>query len=450
MNLQPNIKTAAAPNWSGWLSTYINGLYPLRRVLDGNLHSAVFLTECKGRAEPNAAIKMVPIERVTLAQLAHWQSASALSHPHLIEIFDAGLCRIGGHQFLFVVMEYAEQTLAQVLRQRALTAEEVCELLPPTLNALSFLHGKGLVHGHLKPANVLVVNDQLKLSSDGIRPAGAPRVDVAELSVYDPPEANRTNFASSGDIWGLGMTLVEALNQCPPRFDEQPLSACLPTNVSPALLDTVQQCLSLDAAVRPSASDLEVHLGFAPKAPLEPIAPVPEPPALPSPPQPATTLLESAGRRGPMPHMAAIVSVLVLAAVSAAWLLFRTHPHSRVAQQPVVAPVTAAQHPTAHLSEPAPTRASVIHVQLPKVPRQALGTIHGHFRIVVLVLVDHSGAVVKELVKSTGPSPYFARLAREAARQTTFTATNESGTREWLLRFEFTRGGVTAEVTTPP
>jgi hypothetical protein len=92
----------------------------------------------------------------------------------------------------------------------------------------------------------------------------------------------------------------------------------------------------------------------------------------------------------------------------------------------------------------------VIHVQLPNVPRKALGTIHGHFTIVVLVVVDHSGAVIRGLLKNTGPSPYFARLTREAAKQWTFATTDEPGTREWLLRFEFTRSGVTGEATPGP
>ena len=116
----------------------------------------------KGQVVSHAAVKIIPVERVTLAQLSHWRLTTGLLHPHLIQLFDAGLCQLGGRQFLFVVMEFAEQTLAQVLGQRALTADEVREMLPPTLEALSFLHRKGLVQGQLKPANILVVNDQLK------------------------------------------------------------------------------------------------------------------------------------------------------------------------------------------------------------------------------------------------------------------------------------------------
>src|SRR5207302_2572311 len=159
--------------WAKWESQVINGVFPLRRFLSGADRSAVFLTEYKAQDLPNAALKLVPaIPTVTEALLSHWTLAATLSHPHLIRVLETGRCQLGGLQFVFVVMEYAEQTLSQILLHRALTPEEVREMLLPTLDALDFLHRKNLVHGRLKPSNILVVDDHLKLASDTIRPAG--------------------------------------------------------------------------------------------------------------------------------------------------------------------------------------------------------------------------------------------------------------------------------------
>jgi hypothetical protein len=130
VNVEASIE-ATTEFWPKWQGELINGVYPLRRLLNGSDHSAVFVTEGKAPDVPTAAIKIVPAERVILAQLSHWKTATGLSHPHLIRLLDAGLCQLGGRQFLFVVMEYAEQTLSQVLLQRALTAGEVQEMLPP-------------------------------------------------------------------------------------------------------------------------------------------------------------------------------------------------------------------------------------------------------------------------------------------------------------------------------
>ena len=426
MNVQTSTDTAVTPIWSGWQSAVINGAYPLHRLVKGSEHSAVFLTERKGQAVANAALKIIPIERVTLAQLSHWRSATGLSHPHLIQLFDAGLCQLAGRPFLFVVMEYAEQTLREVLGQRALTADEVRELLPPALDALTFLHRNGLVLGHLKPANVLVVNDQLKLASDSIRPAGAPRVGSTEPSFYDAPEANHATFSSADDIWGLGVTLVEALTQSLPWPDQQSDAACLPATVPPAFVDTVQRCLRYNRATRPSAMELEATFGRAPEAPLD-CAPTPQSP----------------GPRGRMPGVVPLMFLILLAAVWADLRLFRTHHAARIAAaRPAAMAPIAAPNPPAQLPE-----AAAIHASMPDVSRSALRTIHGHIRIAVSVVVDRSGTVIAAHLKNTGPSAYFARLAREAATKWTFARADAPGTRQWLLRFEFTRSGVTGVAT---
>ena len=85
-------------------------------------------------------------------------------------------------------MEYAEDSLAQILPHRALTPEEVRDLLEPALDALAFVHGKSLVHGRLRPSNVMAAQDQLKLSSDSLVRSGDLAGRVGPASVYDAPE----------------------------------------------------------------------------------------------------------------------------------------------------------------------------------------------------------------------------------------------------------------------
>src|SRR5450631_109114 len=188
--------------WTKWESQVVNGVFPLRRFLGRSNHSVVFLTECNALNLANAAIKIMRADSARAeAQLSRWQMIAGLSHPHLMRLLEAGSCKLGGHPFLFVVTEYAEQNLAQILPRRALSVEETTEMLIPTLDALAFLHRQNLVHGQLKPANFLVVNDQLKLSSDSIRLASDLAIDRA------------------GDMRALGATLVEALTQTRPALN---------------------------------------------------------------------------------------------------------------------------------------------------------------------------------------------------------------------------------------
>jgi TonB family protein len=91
---------------------------------------------------------------------------------------------------------------------------------------------------------------------------------------------------------------------------------------------------------------------------------------------------------------------------------------------------------------------SVVHEEIPSVPRSARATIHGHVRVAVRVIVDRSGNVIDAFLENPGPSSYFARLAREAARKWKFAPADNADSREWLLRFEFSRGGTTGHAAT--
>jgi TonB family protein len=439
--------------WTQWEGRVINGLFPLRRFLGRSDHSVVFLTEYKTQDVHDAAIKLMPADpALAEAQLLRWRTVAALSHPHLIRLLDAGRCQLGGHQFLFVVMEYAEETLAQILRHRALTPDEVREMLLPALDVLAFLHRMNLVQGQLKPANVLAVDDKLKLASDTVQPAGGSTAGVVKSSLYDPPEARAGRFSAAGDIWGLGMTIVEALTQRPAaRVDERAESVSLPPTLPPEFATTLRRCLSSNPANRPTINDLETQIVTpAPQASLVPGS------------QPAiheraygTTATRS--RRSPGTRLfvrAIAASVLVLVVVWAGIGMFQSHSTyrqsasgtSQPSSQQAAAPAVTTQNPKTDITAPS----SVLHKEIPTVPRSARKSIHGRIRITVRVTVDGAGNVVAETLQSPRPSKYFARLASEAARKWKFTPADNHNSRVWRLRFEFTRGGTTGDVDASP
>jgi hypothetical protein len=143
--------------------------------------------------------------------------------------------------------------------------------------------------------------------------------------------------------------------------------------------------------------------------------------------------------------------LLVVAAVwLGAWLLRGRSGHPQPAAviastidpvpivPPPVAPVASSANPTA----PTATPRTVVHQEIPDASRGARDTIHGDLRIVVRVTVDRSGAVVGETLQSQGSSKYFTRLATEAAKKWTFSPIDRDND-QWLLRFDFTRDGVT-------
>jgi TonB family protein len=67
-------------------------------------------------------------------------------------------------------------------------------------------------------------------------------------------------------------------------------------------------------------------------------------------------------------------------------------------------------------------------------------------KVTVRVTVDNSGTVVKDALMRAGPSKYFAHLASESARRWRFEPASGSGSRQSLIRFDFSRSGTTAHV----
>ena len=262
--------------WREWEGQVIDGAFQLRRHLGGSDHSVVFLTE-RGETKQKAAIKFVQAGAAGAeAQLSRWKQIAQLSHPNLIRLFETGRCHLAGMNLLYVVMEYADENLAQFLPHRPLAPAETRDMLEPFLDTLKYLHSLNFVHGRVQPGNILAIDDQLKLSSDTICRAGDPRAKVEKADVYAPPDAATRTLSPSDDVWSLGITLVEALTQhaptaeelaSPSQQDEPHLSADLPE----PFLDITRHCLRRDLQRRWTIGEIAARLN--PQA-----APPPPPP----------------------------------------------------------------------------------------------------------------------------------------------------------------------------
>jgi TonB family protein len=424
-----------------WERRIVNGVYPLRRFLGRSDHSVVFLTECKAQNVAQAAIKILPANPALIeAQLAHWKRVATLSHPHLMRLLDAGRCQLGGHNFLFIVMDHAEQTLAQILPGRALTPAEVRELLPSTLDALAYLHGKNLVQGGLKPPNFLVVGDQLKLASDTIRPAGERTASTAKPSLYDPPEAKIGRGSTAGDIWALGITLVEALTRSPPAWvRDRSENVSLPANLAPEFIDTVERCLNPDPGRRPAIAELVAQFSQAPAAMPSAVPPAVNEPMV-------QTICKPKSPKTRFVITAVTVGIVTLWTVWIAIHLAHTHAAAQqstpVAPPAAVTPPAAVEKPKAAIPVPLPT---VLHQEIPDPSRSARDAIRGDVKIAVRVNVDRSGNVVAATLDTRGSNKHLARAAVDAAKRWKFAPAPDQASRAWLLHFDFARDGITAD-----
>jgi TonB family protein len=440
--------------WKQYEGQIVDGKFHLRQYVGGSDHSAVFLTEVYGRGDQKAAIKFIPADADnTATQIAQWQAASKLSHPHLIQIFDAGRASLGGRDLFFLVTEYAEENLAQIVPHRALASGEVQDMLPPVLDVLSYIHRQGLVHGHLKPANIMAVQDQLKVSSDSLRAAGEPAKKSQDI--YRAPEA-ATAVTPAADVWSLGMTLVEVLTQRPLLWDGrgEPL---VPETVPPPFRNIASHCLRQDPERRWTIAEIAGGV----KAPVNDSR-------KPMDAEPSSSTSGSPLTRSRFIGPVIGVAILLLAIIGGRKLLSHPKdteqsPSSTASPSIASAPEAAPQKPIAPEPVPAapPTSrhankgnrkgassaagsGSAVQQVLPDVSRGARHTIQGRIRTKVRVNVDASGNVVAAKLETAGPSQYFASKSLEAARKWKFAPGAPS---VWVLKFAIGRTSTTVQST---
>jgi TonB family protein len=494
--------------WTDLEGHAVNGVFPLRRCIASSEYSGVFITESAKHAPSAVALKLVRIDPTFAdAQLSRWVAAADLSHPHLVRIFEAGECDIGELHCLYALMEYAEQNLAQLLEQRALTEHEAREMVVPTLSVLAYLHEKEFVHGHLKPSNILAVGDQLKLASDTLRAVGASAGGVNAGSAYDAPETRDGICSPAGDIWALGITVCEALTR---RLPSGPHGEAgnveLPSDLHPPFREIVARCLSRNPSNRPGVAEIQAwlrgeHTMEAAATSMQPAAPASVVTAKPKSDKTSTFRLviraeiipEEPPQPPARPYLNGRTLALVLGTVAVLALIWvgisalrtdRTAEPTasdgavRDVESPLpVAPVPAPREAPRVVSvEPPPKPAtsttkagsaeaksvasevrgkpdespSPINQVIPDASRSALRTIRGTIRVSIRMKVDKQGTVLAATATDPGPSRYFERLAIQASKKWTFAPSDTEAQRTVLVRFNFTREGTTARVQNRP
>ncbi|HED24590.1 MAG TPA: serine/threonine-protein kinase [Firmicutes bacterium] len=160
------------------------------------------------------------------------QSAAALSHPHIVNIYDVG----EENGTYFMVMEYVDgQNLKDYIREKGrLPVEEAIHIAAQIAEALEEAHAAGMVHRDIKPQNILFSRDgKVKVTDFGIAIAGdGVTVTVGDQIVgsvqYISPEQARGGIAvKQSDLYSLGIVLYEMVTGKVPFTGESPVALAM-------------------------------------------------------------------------------------------------------------------------------------------------------------------------------------------------------------------------------
>ena len=242
------------------------------------------------------AIKVIGVQQVenhTLVErfLREARAASALNHPHIVTIHEAGRTESGQY---YIVQELVQGETLRAALQHPLAIDRVVHFAKQLAKAIATAHAAGIVHRDIKPENVMVRPDgYLKVLDFGlarvILPEAETMAPTAALEhrtedgtllgtcAYMSPEQARGQTADApSDVFSLGIVLYEMLaGRRPFRGDsavfvlnaiihEHPVPPSRVNADVPLVLDTlVMAMLAKDASARPSAAALDASLDQA-------------------------------------------------------------------------------------------------------------------------------------------------------------------------------------------
>ena len=214
------------------LADALGGRYTLERELGRGGMSIVYLARDHRNERPVALKVLRPDLAPSLGPerfLREIKVAAALTHPHILPLFDSGVA----DGMLFYTMPYVEgETLRhRLIRQKRLPVADAVAIARDVADALAYAHRQGIVHRDIKPENILLEAGHPVVSDFGIAraisAADASRMTgtgivVGTVDYMSPEQESGEEVDGRSDIYSLGCVLYEMLIGHPPVVSGKP------------------------------------------------------------------------------------------------------------------------------------------------------------------------------------------------------------------------------------
>ncbi|MDX6381768.1 MAG: eukaryotic-like serine/threonine-protein kinase, partial [Rubrobacteraceae bacterium] len=209
------------------------------------------------------------------------RTAARLSHPNIVQVYDAGEDEFDGREVSYIVMEYAPggDLKALIDEKGPLANDELAKLGADVSSGLAHAHERGVIHRDIKPHNILIdAHGRPKLTDFGI----ARALDTTQATqtgsylgtaLYSSPEQLRgEKVTPKSDIYSLGIALYQAaVGEAPftgtpieiasQHVSREPITpAVLGANLSDEVETLILDCVNKDPDRRPTAQEVHEQL----------------------------------------------------------------------------------------------------------------------------------------------------------------------------------------------
>ncbi|MGA8864934.1 MAG: protein kinase [Gallionella sp.] len=233
------------------------------------------------------AIKTINLQVLSGTERAEYEArfyheakaAGHLSHPNIVTIYDLG----ESGDMAYIAMELMEgRDLQEIIQgKRRLLVTDALNIAIQVAAGLSYAHQRGVVHGDIKPSNIMILGDNhVKIADFGIAKMASSKEIKQGNAVYgtppfmSPEQIQGKPIDARSDIFSLGVVLYYVLTERLP-FPEEDINLLMnqiigvvpekPSSLNPGIseaLDTVIfKCLAKSPDDRyKNANDLAVDL----------------------------------------------------------------------------------------------------------------------------------------------------------------------------------------------